>query len=325
MTLQEFVFSAAGNVKHSADGDRSRVDLRRKLLAPFSFKVAALGQLLTSGPYAIDVKGEVPASELADLLAAVSEALLESDSSYAAILIKDCSTSGSLISTTLKKKGFYAMPVDPVMELQIDSTWSSMDDYCQDITSKYRTRYRRARKKFVGLTRRGLTATEVNSRSSLIFELYRETTAGAAYNAANLQADYFGWLASRNQERTGQSGFTGYFYANELIAFTSTIPNGPVLHAHYLGMKEAYKQRYHLYHNILFDLLETAITGKFETLDYGRTALEIKSSVGAVPVDYTCLCKAKSPVLNWMIPFFTPAVYTQPIWQARSPYKNTAL
>ena len=96
-----------------------------------------------------------------------------------------------------------------------------------------------------------------------------------------------------------------YLYSFEVL---------PVLHR--------YNQSHHLYHNMLFDLLEQAIVGGFRTLDYGRTALEIKSSVGAKASDYASLVKARYGWLNRLIPLFTPAVYTAPKWVARNPFKR---
>jgi hypothetical protein len=113
----------------------------------------------------------------------------------------------------------------------------------------------------------------------------------------------------------------GYFNsAGALIGFTSTIRNGETMHAHFLGMEEEYKYSHHLYHNMLFDLLEEAIAGGFRKLDYARTASEIKSSVGAVPVDYACLLKVRSRLVHKLVPVFAPAIYASPEWVPRNPF-----
>lgn len=321
-TLQISQFRAAGNVRDEAKGATSRFDFRRSMLAPFSFKIAVLGQYLTSGPYPMDGLVNLEEKQRTELWEAVADTLLEEPDGFKAILVKDLFRAEGATSQHLQASGYYALPVDPVMELAIPAEWTSVEEYLSSLTSKYRVRYRRARGKFTGLSKRPLSWQEVEERSAEIFALYKSTSSGADYNATDLSPAYFPWLAKTQAHDTSSTGFTGYFEGEKLIGFTTTIGNGPVLHAHYLGMLDTYKFSHHLYHNMLFDLLEGAIAGGYRKLDYGRTALEIKSSVGAVATQYACLIKAKSGLLNRLIPVFTPAVYGKQPWQSRSPFKN---
>jgi len=72
---------------------------------------------------------------------------------------------------------------------------------------------------------------------------------------------------------------------------------------------------------MLFDLLEQAIGGGFSTLDYARTAPEIKTSVGAVSREPAVMLKARSGLLNRLVPLFTSAVYQQAKWTPRNPFR----
>ena len=329
LTAQAFTFRATKNVSHAAGGPTSRYDFRRRLLAPFSFNILAIGQLLTSGPYAQAGVEHLSPAEAADLQDAAARTLMAADGRYLAVLLKDTCPAEGATAHRLGSLGYNALPVDPVLEVSLPGHWKRTEDYLLDLTSKYRVRYRRARSKMEGLTSKPLSPADVSSYRTRIHELYRTTSTGASYNAAELSETYFPWLARRGtNERSGPNGaaryptyFVGYFDGDELIGFTSAIRNGPVLHAHYLGLEERYKQHHHLYHNMLYDLLERAIALRVDKLDYGRTALEIKSSVGAKPVHYACLVKARSPVLNYLIPRFTPAVYTPTPWTPRNPFK----
>ena len=329
-TLQSFDFSPTGNVSDSAKGATSRADLRRRLLAPFSFPVLVIGQLLNSGPYAATQPPTLAGEQVADLLTALATALQQAQPTRA-VIIKDFFRTGDLATTQLIGDGYYSLPVDPVMELSIPKTWSSLDDYLIDLSSKYRVRYRRARTKFNGLTSRSLTREEAHSRSQELYELYLITSKGASFNGVQLSPEYFAWVAAQpgpfpilGDLSTGSpsSSIVGYFDGDDLVGFASAIINGAVLHAHYLGLRDEYKYSHHLYHNVLYDLLAAAIASGCTKVDYGRTALEIKSSLGAVPVEYTCLIKARSSFFNKLIPVFTPAVYTAASWQQRNPFRS---
>lgn len=342
LTTQSFSFSAAGQVKNELKGETSGWDFRRRLLAPFSFRLLSIGQFLTSGSFSSDGLSQLSATEAKELLPAVAETLMCLRPSYAAFVIKDLYPVLHPAVRELQNSGHYLLPADPVMGVNIPESWNTFEDYLAALTSKYRVRYRRARTKMEGITSRPLTTDEVVRYQDQLHELYRSVSAGADFNAASLKPNYFPWLASANAckpslrqvlvadgyeaeylPESPTSCFTGYFNAaNELVGFTSCVPNGEVLQAHFLGLLEAYKHSHHLYHNMLFDLLEQAITGGFRHLDYGRTALEIKSSVGATATDYAVLVKARYGWLNRLIPLFTPAVYSAPKWVARNPFRK---
>lgn len=342
LTTQTFSFSAAGQVKDELKGLTSGWDFRRRLLAPFSFKMLSIGQFLTSGDFSADGLGQLSAPEASTLLPAVAETLMRLRPGYAAAIIKDLYPVLHAAVRELEKSGHYLLPADPVMGIRIPEAWHTFDDYLAALTSKYRVRYRRARTKMEGVYSRVLTTEEVLLNQDRFHALYRSVSGGADFNAASLKPNYFPWLASARACKSSlqpvltaqgyeadylpgspASCFTGYFNeAHELIGFTSCVPNGEVLHAHFLGLVGEYKHSHHLYHNMLFDLLEQAITGGFRHLDYGRTALEIKSSVGAKATDHAVLVKARYGWLNRLIPLFTPAVYSAPEWVERNPFRK---
>ena len=66
--------------------------------------------------------------------------------------------------------------------------------------------------------------------------------------------------------------------------------------AHFLGVDNSFNRDYQVYLNILYDLVETAINGKAKHIDFARTALEIKSSVGAVAQDLLYFFKHRSTI-----------------------------
>lgn len=347
LTAQTFSFSAAGQVSDDVKGTTSSYDFRRRLLSPFSFRVLSLGQFLTSGNYGTDGLRRLSTDEAANLLPAVAETLMQQCKGYAAYMLKDCYPADHPVVEKLAASGHHALPADPVMRISIPEKWASTEDYLASLTSKYRVRYRRARTKLSGISRRRLSADEVAQYRDQLYDCFRQVSSGASFNVASVRADYFPWLARVRQpsaqgvatsmattpylaedQPEGPSSaaavrFEGYFNeAGVLIGFTTAIPNGNTIHAHFLGLENEYNGSHHLYHNMLFDLLETAIEEGFRTLDYGRTALEIKSSVGALATDYAVLVKARYGWLNRLIPLFTPAVYKAPEWTQRNPFRG---
>lgn len=343
LTAQSFYFNAGGQVSDAAKGATSGVDIRRRLLSPFSFRVLCLGQFLVSGNYASAGLDELTAAEASQLLPAVAEVLTGGCYAYAGVIIKDLCPAEADTVRLLRARGFHPLPADPQLIVDIPPHWNGMEDYLADLKSKYRVRYRRARAKLDGLTRRRLTAEEVSNYRDRIYELYKCTAAGSDFNAVALTPEYFPWLARAGSKFSlrpkafsrpvdlpgGENGqastqIEGYFTTTgRMVGFTSVIANGRTLHAHFLGMEEGYKHSHHLYHNMLFDLLERAIKGGVAVLDYARTAPEIKTSVGAVSRNPAVLLKARSGLLNRLVPFFTSAVYQPAEWTPRNPFRGS--
>lgn len=318
LTAQTFYFNAGGQVSDDVKGETSGYDFRRRLLAPFSFRVLCLGQFLVSGAYSTDGLNQLSDEEAATVLPALADTLMASFRSYAGVMIKDLYPEESPVARTLGNKGYYPLPVDPVLKMEIPPHWLTLDDYLADLKSKYRVRYRRARTRLEGLSRRPLSPAKVLLYRERIYELYRGTSAGSDFNATTLTSAYFPWLATE----APRGKIHGYFTStNELVGFTSSVGNGGTFHAHFIGIEEAYKKSHHLYHNILFDFLEDAILGGFQELDYGRTAPEIKTSVGAVASESACLLRARSGIINRLVPVFTPAVYKADVWTPRNPFR----
>ena len=313
LTAQDFYFDARAQFSDSAKGATSSWDIRRSILRRFRSKVLVLGQLLTSGDYGQDGLDQLTPREAALLLPAVADTVMRLGRGYRATLLKDLYPTDSPHTTALRHNHFALLPTDPCMLLPL--RWPDMDAYLDELNSKYRVRYRRARTKLVGIERRRLSMREVSERNERIYALYRITSRGAAVNLTELKPGYFRWLGQR-------AVVHGYFTASdELIGFTTALANGPIYQAHYLGLEEAYKRSHHLYHNMLFDLLSDALAGQYRMLDYGRTALEIKSSVGAAPRSYATLLRLCSRWLNRLVPSFVPAVFTAPDWQQRHPFR----
>jgi predicted transcriptional regulator len=72
---------------------------------------------------------------------------------------------------------------------------------------------------------------------------------------------------------------------------------------------------------MLYDYIEIAIQKKIKTLNFGRTASEIKSSVGATPQDLTMYLRHKKSITNRILKLFLQRVQPTP-FQQKIPFKS---
>lgn len=114
-----------------------------------------------------------------------------------------------------------------------------------------------------------------------------------------------------------------YFLGDTLVAFRTLIYNYDELDAHFLGVDDAYNREHQVYLNILYDLVNDAIEAKAHRLDFARTALEIKSSVGALPEEMICFFKHRNSLSSKLIQLVFDSFNPKEEWQPRSPFKAT--
>ncbi|MDF1699005.1 MAG: GNAT family N-acetyltransferase [Saprospiraceae bacterium] len=233
----------------------------------------------------------------------------------AAILLKDFyEAQNSKVSSF----GYTEFKVQPNMILKLDKNWSTFEDYLTSMKSKYRVRVRRARKKAEGLERRVLSLEEIHAYSNEISALYKNVANQAGFNLFILPNTYFYSLQKHLKDNME---LVGYFKGEKLVGYYTHIKSHGDLDAHFLGYDPASNKAHQLYLNMLYDLVNDAIRLNANSLIMSRTALEIKSSVGAEPHAMNLYIKANNSILNVgvakVLNYFKPTEN----WVPRSPFK----
>jgi hypothetical protein len=89
----------------------------------------------------------------------------------------------------------------------------------------------------------------------------------------------------------------------------------------FLGYNKEENLHSQLYLNTLFDIIKQGIESKFSKINFSRTALEIKSSVGAVPQEMCCYMKHRSNFSNKFIRPILDYLNPEIEWVPRHPFK----
>lgn len=216
---------------------------------------------------------------------------------------------------------FYQFQIQPNMIFEIKDNWHSMDDYVFDLNKKYRDQYKRARKKAVDVEKRKLSLEEIIASESFIYELYLHVAESAPFNTFLLRKNHF---SSLKRHLDHDFLFYGYFLNGVLIGFNTLIKNGDTMDTYFLGYDDKIQREKMLYLNMLYDMIGYSIKKKFKTIIFGRTALEIKSSVGAIPEDTFGYIKHSNPLVQWQMPRIFNSLQPTLSWQPRNPFKTNA-
>ncbi|MBL7807563.1 MAG: GNAT family N-acetyltransferase [Saprospiraceae bacterium] len=233
------------------------------------------------------------------------------------ILVKDIAPEHHQQGRFLGDKGYTEFEIQPNMVL--DLPFGSVDDYLNAMSTKYRTRAKRAFKKLDGVEKRSLSYSEILAELPVIYRLYKDIANTAGFNMVDLNEHY---LAALKKDFGDYFQMDAYYLDGKLIAFYTTIQNHEELEAHFLGYEKSLNHDYQLYLNILYDIVAKGIGTHSKQIVFARTALEIKSSVGAVAHDLYCYLRHQNSVANRFVP--TILDYLKPVeeWLPRHPFKH---
>lgn len=217
------------------------------------------------------------------------------------------------------KNKLYKLQVQPNMVLDIIPSWSSSKDYVLALNKKYRSRYKSALKKATNVIKKELDLNEINTASKDIYSLYKNVSDNAKVNSFVLDKWHFFYLKKELQQ---DFRLFGYYLNDQLIGFYTLILNNNQLETYFLGYNPDFQSKYQLYLNMLYDMLDFAIVNGFKKVVYARTAMEIKSSVGAKPNAMSIYIKHTdnfilNPTLKYIVNTLNPASK----WVERHPFK----
>lgn len=215
-------------------------------------------------------------------------------------------------------KGYYQFCTQPNMIFNIRQNWHSTEDYLADMNTKYRTQYNRARKKAEGIEKRKLTTEEISLQQERIHQLYMTVAQNASFNTFHLPKNHFEIF---KQQLQGDFLFYGYFIDDELVGFNTLVKNNNDMDTYFLGYDDSIQKEKMLYLNMLYDMVGYAIKKQFSHVIFARSAMEIKSSVGAKAEQVYGIIKHTNPILNYfmakLFPYFDPKIE----WKERNPFK----
>jgi Acetyltransferase (GNAT) domain len=213
---------------------------------------------------------------------------------------------------------YFQFEIQPNMVFDIKSDWNSEADYVASFVKKYRDQYKRARKKASGIEKRKFSLDEIVFFEKKINSLYFNVTKNAPFNTFYLEKSHF---ASLKKHLKHNFLFYAYFLDNEMIGFNTLIKNNQTIETYFLGYDDDFQRDKMLYLNMLYDMIAFSINKGFDKIIFARTALEIKSSVGAQPLKMFGFIKHSNKIINYILPKIFKYFEPEASWTQRNPFK----
>lgn len=215
-------------------------------------------------------------------------------------------------------RSYFKFSVQPTMTLTIRKSWKTFEDYLKDFSTKYRTRAKTARKKIAGTDKRELCSEDIVRYRNEINQLYQHVAENAPFNTFFLEENHF---ESMKENLGINFKVFGYFSGQQLIGFYTLILNNGDIDTYFLGYDKEIQKEKQIYLNMLLDMVGFAIDHQFKRIVFGRTALEIKSTIGAEPVEIFGLIRHTHTIVNLFMKNIFPSLSPKTEWIRRNPFK----
>ena len=284
--------------------------------------VLICGNALATGEHGCYFLSSVsPEDATAALVSAMDEiAAIESrrGKRICAMVVKDFYPRSASFASHLEKHRFKTFRIDHNMVMPLLSEWNTFDDYLNAMNTKFRTKAKSAITKSEALETRELDADGVALHLSELAILY-----GNVHNRADFRLGTCDLNVMPAMKQSLGSAFRvmGYFLNDKLVGFMTAFTSGDSLEAHVIGFDYELNRQYSIYSAMLYKYVDWAIISKASYLIFGRTAAEIKSTIGAYPVDLICAFRHSKFISNALLSRVFHYVKPSPFEQ-RFPYKG---
>jgi len=265
-------------------------------------KILFCGNVFLSGEHGISTSNKVSEIEIMNQIGTALDTVAANTKPLHAIFIKDFKAESLKNTRQFLNFGYSEIKVEPNMIIKLQPEWNTFEDYKNILKSKYRVKANKADSKSSALETRLFTEHDFETYKDELQALYQNTIANASFNAQVLNLNTYIYL---RQIFKDDFIVKAYFLDHKLVGFLTALVNNSALDAHFIGLDYALNKSLAIYPRILNDYVRLGIEKQVSSINLGRTASEIKTTIGANPLELSCYIKHKNPFINALIkPFF---------------------
>ena len=280
-------------------------------------KIMFCGNVFLSGEHGISTAENSSKKDIYSEIGTALDAVAANTKPMHAIFIKDFQLASLVHTQSFLNFGYSEIKVEPNMIIQLKPEWNNFEEYKNILKSKYRVKANKADSKSSILETRLFSSKDLETYKHELQALYQNTIDKASFNAQVLNLDTYSYLSTSLKDNFIVKG---YFLENRLVGFLTGLVNDNKLDAHFIGLDYELNKSHSIYPRILNDYVRIGIEKQVSSINLGRTASEIKSTIGANPIELSCYIKHKNPFLNSLIKPFLRRIKIKEFKQ-HSPFK----
>lgn len=291
----------------------------RFFMCNYPLKIMFCGNVFLSGEHGIILNQDIDKKEAFLIISRTIKELssLKENRPLHAIFIKDFYQESLPITDHLLDYNYIKMPVEPNMIFKLNRNWKTFEDYTDALKSKYRVKVNKADKTSSDLTAKLFNENDFKVYKDELQQLYENTIANANFNAQVLNLNTYIKLRALYKD---DFIVKAYFLEDKLIGFLSALVNNNHLDANFIGLDYELNKTHAIYPRILNDYVRLGIENKVSQINFGRTASEIKSTIGATPENLVCYTRHRRNFINKLLKPFISQVQIKDFKQ-HEPFK----
>tara|TARA_B100001059_G_C17764649_1_gene544874 strand:+ start:162 stop:1343 length:1182 start_codon:yes stop_codon:yes gene_type:complete len=280
-------------------------------------KILICGNTFVSGEHGIFIKKDENKKIIIKQLAKAILHFVNADEKLKidAFLLKDFKNKSLSISNELKDYNYHPFSVEQNMAFKLNKDWLIFDDYLAAMKTKFRVKAKKAFMRSADIKIKEVTLKNIDHQLPQMTALYQKVVANANFNLGTFNVNTFKELLDDNYI------IKTYWLKNKMVGFISGVINQKSIDAHFVGIDYKLNKEYAIYQRMLYNYIEIGITKKLNRINFGRTASEIKSSVGAVPEDLTIYLRHKKSITNKILKLFLLRIQPKS-FQQKFPFKT---
>lgn len=292
------------------------VKLSANLVARIDVPILVSGNLFITGEQGLYLSSHFTERERSYYLAATINEILRKRVYLKAVLLPDMyEPAGDFDAAFLDH--YLRIEIESDMNMCLPQTWHSFDDYLMAISSKYRVRAKKILSTTEAITCHEMDAVEIEDRIDRIYELYKIVADKADFNIAKFPGSYY---PAQKKVTPEIYRVFGYFLEGRLIGFMSYFVLPYKTEVHYCGIDYEVNKGFPLYQRMLYDTVRFGVENRVRKLHFGRTAPEVKSTIGAVPQAMYGYVKHRNSIVNFVLSLFTSRLKPR-TYILRNPFK----
>jgi predicted N-acyltransferase len=240
-------------------------------------------------------------------------------------LVLDISDDEEAGASHLERHRFRSMPAEPDMILTIDPGWKTFEDYRAALKAKYRKASVEMDKELAiaGCVIEKLS--DVETHADELINLHLQVHEQSPNRFVTLKRDFIPALARRLGDRfictvirqkIGQE--------SRILGFITTLIDGDTALAYVVGHDVQANRNLPIYLRLLQTAIEDGIRHGCKRVTYGRTALEPKARLGAIPIPLTVYGRHKNAIVGALATPFLQQMAPKNGPPLRSPFKETS-
>ena len=268
----------------------------------FQFNLRVLGTVLASGDHAYRFADDFTKKEVFQALhQAIKTQTTSGGKPPMSTMVKDHYSdevwSKRIAGKSTWHPNWVDLEFDPVMEVDLKKEWKTFEEYSAALRKKSRTKIRRIIRGSEELILKDLTLEEITELADSLHDLYKQVYDRAGFTLGQLHKED---LITLKKHWGDDFPVIAYYLEDELVGFQCGIATSHTTEAFFVGFKQDENKLHFMYQRMLLEFIKQGIENGASKVAMGRTALDIKSSLGACPKRMVCHMRVDNRIVHML-------------------------